>query len=46
MIWIIIIFIIVILIFLSGFFAAAEMAFVSVSRIKVRKKSKKQNKKY
>jgi putative hemolysin len=40
MIWIIILVIIGILIFLSSFFAAAEMAFVSVNRIKVRKKSK------
>lgn len=40
MIWIIIIIIIGILIFLSSFFAAAEMAFVSVNRIKVRKKAK------
>jgi putative hemolysin len=40
MIWIIIIVIIGILIFLSSFFAAAEMAFVSVNRIKVRKKVK------
>ena len=36
--WIIIIVIICILIFLSSFFAAAEMAFVSVNRVKVRKK--------
>lgn len=40
MIWIIIIVIIGILIFLSSFFAAAEMAFVSVNGIKVRKKAK------
>ena len=40
MIWIIIVAIIGILIFLSSFFAAAEMAFVSVNRIKVRKKAK------
>jgi len=40
MIWIIIFVIICLLIFLSSFFAAAEMAFVSVNRIKVRKKSK------
>jgi putative hemolysin len=40
MIWIIIIAIICLLIFLSSFFAAAEMAFVSVNRIKIRKKLK------
>ena len=40
MIWIILIIIVGILIFLSSFFAAAEMAFVSVDRIKVKKKSK------
>ena len=40
MIWIIIIVIIGILIFLSSFFAAAEMAFISVNRIKVRKRIK------
>jgi len=40
MIWIIVIIVIGLLIFLSSFFAAAEMAFVSVNRIKVRKKSK------
>jgi CBS domain containing-hemolysin-like protein len=40
MIWIIIVIIIIILIFLSSFFAAAEMAFVSVNRIKVRQKAK------
>ena len=41
MTWIIIIVIIIgVLIFLSSFFAAAEMAFVSVNRIKVRKKTK------
>jgi putative hemolysin len=40
MFWIIIIVIIGILIFLSSFFAAAEMAFVSVNRIKVRKMKK------
>jgi CBS domain containing-hemolysin-like protein len=38
MIWIILIIIIGFLIFLSSFFAAAEMAFVSVNRLKVRKK--------
>ena len=40
MIWIIIIVIIGVLILLSSFFAAAEMAFVSVDRIKVRKIAK------
>ena len=40
MIWIIIIVIIGVLILLSSFFAAAEMAFVSVNRIKVRKRAK------
>jgi len=40
MIWIIIILIIGGLIFLSSFFSATEMAFVSVNRIKVRKKAK------
>ncbi len=40
MIWIIIIVIIGVLILFSSFFAAAEMAFVSVSRIKVRKRAK------
>ena len=40
MIWSIIVIIIGILIFLSSFFSAAEMAFVSVNRIKVRKKAK------
>jgi len=40
MMWIIIIVIIGVLILLSAFFAAAEMAFVSVNRIKVRKKVK------
>jgi len=40
MVWIIIIVIIGVLILLSSFFAAAEMAFVSVSRIKVRKRAK------
>ncbi len=40
MISIIITIIIIILIVLSSFFAAAEMAFVSVNRIKVRKKAK------
>jgi putative hemolysin len=40
MIWIIVIVIICLLIFLSSFFAAAEMAFVSVNRIKIRKKLK------
>jgi putative hemolysin len=43
-IWIIVIAIICVLIFLSSFFAAAEMAFVSVNRIKVRKKAKSGNK--
>jgi len=40
MIWIIIILIIGVLILLSSFFAAAEMAFVSVNRIKFRKRVK------
>jgi len=40
MIWIIIVVIIGILIFLSSFFSAAEMAFVSVNKIKIRKKAK------
>ena len=40
MIWIIIILVVGLLIFLSSFFAAAEMAFVSVNRIKVRKRAK------
>ena len=40
MIWIIIVVIIGILIFLSSLFSATEMAFVSVNRIKVRKKAK------
>jgi len=40
MIWIILIIIIILLIFLSSFFSAAEMAFVSINRIKVRKKVK------
>ena len=40
MIWIIIIVIIGILIFLSSLFSATEMAFISVNRIKVRKKAK------
>lgn len=40
MIWIIIVVTICVLILLSAFFAAAEMAFVSVSRIKVRKRAK------
>ncbi len=40
MIWIILIIIIILLISLSSFFAAAEMAFVSVNRIKVKRKSK------
>jgi len=40
MIWIIIIILIGVLIFLSSFFSAAEMAFVSLNRIKVRKKLK------
>ncbi len=40
MIWIIIIVIIGILIFLSSFFSAVEMAFVSLNRIDVRRKSK------
>ena len=40
MIWIIVIIVIGLLIFLSSFFAAAEMAFVSVNRMKVRKKAK------
>lgn len=39
MIWIILTIIIIILISLSSFFAAAEMAFVSVNRIKVKRKS-------
>ncbi len=39
MIWIIIIFITGLLIFFSSFFAAAEMAFVSVDRIKVNKRA-------
>jgi len=39
MIWIVTICIIGLLIFLSSFFAASEMAFVSVNRIRVRKKS-------
>lgn len=45
MIWIVTIPIIGLLIFLSAFFAAAEMAFVSVDRIKVRGESKKGNRK-
>lgn len=40
MIWIILVIIIFLLISLSSFFAAAEMAFVSVNRIKVKRKSK------
>ena len=44
MMWIIAIPIIIALIFFSSFFAAAEMAFVSMSKIKVRKESKKGNK--
>jgi CBS domain containing-hemolysin-like protein len=39
MIWIAIVLVICILIFLSSFFAAAEMAFVSVNRLTVRKKA-------
>ncbi|KYK31533.1 MAG: hypothetical protein AYK22_02245 [Thermoplasmatales archaeon SG8-52-3] len=45
MIEILIIFIVVFLIFLSSFFSAAEMAFVSLNRIMVRKKSNKGEKK-
>jgi CBS domain containing-hemolysin-like protein len=39
MIWIVIVLVICVLIFLSSFFAAAEMAFVSVNRLTVRKKA-------
>lgn len=44
MIWLIVLIAIIILIFLSAFFASAEMAFVSVDRVRVREEVLKGNK--